>query len=67
MLGAIPEVMIVPNFEVGGKTSFHYKDVPVPGARQLLLVVGANAPGGISELGRLRLMRLPGQQAVIRI
>ena len=51
MLRTIPEVMTVPKFEGGGIISFHEKDVPVPGARQLLLQVGANALCG-SERGQ---------------
>ena len=51
MLRTIPEVMTVPNFEGGGLISFHEKDVPVPGAGQLLLQVGANALCG-SERGQ---------------
>ncbi len=51
MLRPIPEVMTVPNFEGGGIISFHEKDVPVPGAGQLLLQVGANALCG-SERGQ---------------
>ena len=51
MLNPIPEVMTVPKFEGGGIISFHEKDVPVPGAGQLLLQVGANALCG-SERGQ---------------
>ena len=51
MLRTIPEVMTVPKFEGGGIISFHEKDVPVPGAGQLLLQVGANALCG-SERGQ---------------
>ena len=51
MLQPIPEVMNVPKFEGGGVISFHEKDVPVPGAGQLLLQVGANALCG-SERGQ---------------
>ena len=51
MLKPIPEVMTVPKFEGGGIISFHEKDVPVPGAGQLLLQVGANALCG-SERGQ---------------
>ena len=47
----IPEVMTAPKFEGGGIISFHEKDVPVPGAGQLLLQVGANALCG-SERGQ---------------
>jgi len=51
MLRIIPEVMTAPKFEGGGVISFHEKDVPVPGAGQLLLQVGANALCG-SERGQ---------------
>ena len=47
----IPEIMTVPKFEGGGRISFHEKAVPVPGAGQLLLQVGANALCG-SERGQ---------------
>ena len=43
--------MTVPKFEGGGIISFYEKDVPVPGAGQLLLQVGANALCG-SERGQ---------------
>ena len=51
MLRPIPEVMTVPNFEGGGIITFLEKEVPVPGAGQLLLQVGANALCG-SERGQ---------------
>ena len=51
MLKPIPEVMTVPKFKGGGIISFHEKDVPAPGAGQLLLQVGANALCG-SERGQ---------------
>ena len=43
--------MTAPKFEGGGIISFHEKAVPVPGAGQLLLQVGANALCG-SERGQ---------------
>ena len=51
MLRTIPEVMTVPRFVGNGVISFHEKEVPVPGAGQLLLQVGANALCG-SERGQ---------------
>ncbi len=51
MLKPIPEVMTVPRFIGGGVIDFHEKEVPVPGAGQLLLQVGANALCG-SERGQ---------------